>query len=455
LRRAAALLALACSLAAAPGCAPKTVTVAPAPTAPVFPELVYPGVPAALAGVPAAVTHEVAWQSLQAGDVRAAERTFAAALKQQPTFYPAEAGLGYIALTRKDYQGAVEHFDRAIAADPAYAPALVGRGEALLPLDQRDRALESFESAVAADPSLTTLRDRIEALRFRGLQEDVSAAREAAEAGRLAEAHAAYERTIAASPDSAFLYRELAEVERREGKVAAALERAQKAAALNPAEPRNFILIAELYEVMGEDLQAMDAYGAAVALEPGAGLDARIDALRERMAFAALPAEYQVIESSLTLTRAQLAALFGLRLDDLLARAPRRNAVVLTDTRGNWAAPWIQTVSRAGVMDPFPNHTFQPTAVVRRSDLAHAVTRALSLIAAENPALAATWRASRRRFPDLGEGHLSYPAASVAVESGVMQTADDGSFQLQRAATGTEALAAVQKLEELSGRKPR
>jgi hypothetical protein len=154
-------------------------------------------------------------------------------------------------------------------------------------------------------------------------------------------------------------------------------------------------------------------------------------------------------------TRAQLAALFGVRLDDLLKRARRNNAVLLTDTRGNWAGPWIQSVCRAGIMDEYPNHTFQPAAPIRRGDLALAASRALSLIAAERPREAAAWTGARARFPDLSPGHLSYPAASVAVQSGVMTTAPDGAFQLSRPVTGAEALAAIRKLEELSGRKPR
>ena len=56
--------------------------------------------------------------------------------------------------------------------------------------------------------------------------------------------------------------------------------------------------------------------------------------------------------------------------------------VVLTDIRGNWAAPWIQAVTRAGVIEAFPNHTFQPNATVRRGDLAQAVSRVLALIGA-------------------------------------------------------------------------
>jgi hypothetical protein len=163
-----------------------------------------------------------------------------------------------------------------------------------------------------------------------------------------------------------------------------------------------------------------------------------------------MPPEYRSIETSPTVTRAQLAALLGVRLDDLLRRARRRTSVVMTDTRGNWAAPWIIAVTRAGVMEAFPNHTFQPNATVRRGDLAQAGSRALSLIAAEKPKLAVSWRNARRKFPDISPGHLNHPAASLVVEAGVMSTMPDGSFQLSRPVTGAEAVAAVRKLEELS-----
>ena len=112
-----------------------------------------------------------------------------------------------------------------------------------------------------------------------------------------------------------------------------------------------------------------------------------------------------------------LAALLGVRLDALLKRARGSNAIVITDTRGSWAAPWILQTARAGIMEVYPNHTFQPNAVVRRGELAQAASQALSLIAAANPRLAASLRNARGRFPDVPPGHLSYHAASVAVET--------------------------------------
>jgi tetratricopeptide (TPR) repeat protein len=449
------IVAIVLALVALSGCAAKRAPAIPPTAAPHFPEYVFPAVPGQIANPAIGALHELGWQWLQAGDPKAAERNFTAALRQSPAFYPSEAGLGYTALARKDNKEAATHFDRALAANPKYAPALAGRGEALLALGQRDQALASFEAAVATDPQLAALRSRIEVLRFRGLQDDVDAARKAAEAGRLQEARTMYERTIAASPDSPFLYRELAIVEKREGTLPGALAHAQKAAALNPTEPRNFTTIGEIYEAQSEFAKALDAYNTAFTLEPNEALESKIDELRGRAAFAAMPAEYQSIETAPTVTRAQLAALFGVRLGDLLKRAPRSNAGVITDTRASWAGPWILQTARAGIMEVYPNHTFQPNAVVRRGELAQAASQALSLIAANDPRVAASLRNARGKFPDVSPGHLSYHAASVAVETGVMTATSDGSFQLSRPVTGQEAVAAVTKLAELSGRTSR
>ena len=437
------------------GCAAKLVSPPPV-TAPHFPDFVMPVPPAGL-GAPVAVDrHNEGWQWLQSGDARAAERSFAAALKAAPGFYPAEAGLGYAALARKDSDVALQHFDRAVVANPRYAPALAGRGDALLALGERDVALKSFEAATLADPSLGALKSRIDVLTLRVMQDDVAAARKAAEAGKWSEARQGFQRAIAASPQSPFLYRELAVVERQDNDLDAALAHAQKAASIDPTDPRALVLTGEILEARGALAAAIDSYSAALALEPNDALATRLEGLRARAALAAMPPEYQAIPNAATVTREQLAALIGVRLQPLLQRLDRRTAVVITDTRTSWASPWILTVARAGVMEVYANHTFQPAAVVRRADLARAASRVLALIADEKPALGAEWsKGQRRRFPDVAPGHLSYPAVSLVVEAGVMAAAADGSFELARPATGAEAVAAISKLEELAGTRAR
>jgi hypothetical protein len=141
-------------------------------------------------------------------------------------------------------------------------------------------------------------------------------------------------------------------------------------------------------------------------------------------------------------------------METVLKRAPRTTPSVITDIRGNWAQPWILAITRAGLMEVYPNHTFQPGATVRRADLASAASRILNVLAGDNPQVAG-WRTARRRFPDVSSGHLAYPAVSMAVEAGVIRPLETGGFGLARPVTGQEAVAAVNRLLEIaSGPSP-
>jgi tetratricopeptide (TPR) repeat protein len=419
------------------------------PTVLKYAEFVYPAVPLALQRTPGAARIDLGWRYLQSDDLISAEREFSAALKQSAALYPAHAANGYVALARRDHERAVTEFDAALAAAPQYVPALVGRGQSLLALGRDDDALAAFESAVALDSSLTDLRGRIEVLRFRNLQDLIATARTAATAGRRAEARAAYTRAIEATPDSAFLHRELGALERQDGNADAAIMHLRRAAELDPADAVSLVQIGEILEQRQDYAAAEATYRRAQAIEPSTTLAAKIAALVERGREAKLPAEFRAIPTAAMLTRGDLAALIGVRLEPLLRSVPPKQ-VVMTDVSGYWAASWVTQVAQAGVIDPFENHTFQPRAVVRRGDLAAAISRLVSVLAANRPDLRARI-ATRPRFSDLGTGHLSYPAASVAVASGVIPMIGGDRFEVGRAVTGAEAADAIDRVRALAG----
>jgi tetratricopeptide (TPR) repeat protein len=440
------LAAVTVALAAA-ACGPKTVP-APVVTAPKYPEFVAPQVPPDLSSSAAAASEDRGWRFLQAGDLKNAEHEFNAALKSMPAFFPAEAGLGYAALARKDDKTALAHFDRAVAAQPGYVSAVAGRGYALEGLNRASDALAAFEAALAADPSLADLRRRVDVLKFRAVQDELAAARQAARAGHFDEAEAAYTRAIAASPESPFLYRELAGVDEQRGQPDRALENYRKAIALDPQDAASLTHVGELLMARSDFEGAAKAFGEAYAIEPSDALEKRLDEARDRAATARLPAEYRAIDSSPQITRADLAALIGVRLAPLV-QSSQRNPVLITDVRNSWAAPWIMSVARAGIMEPYANHAFQPRSVVRRIDLAQAISRLLANIASTHPAQARQWTSARLPFADLSPAHLAYPAASEAVAAGAMTMGPDKTFQPFRAVTGAEATAAIARLEAL------
>jgi len=444
-RRGLSLLLALVGLMVVAGCAARTVT--PVVTAPKHPDFVFPAsAPGSAQALVAGV--ERGWQFMQAGDLRNAERELTRALKTSPQNVSAETALGYLELARGDAGDALPIFDRALSRDATYASALVGRGYALMDLKREGEALSSFEAALKADPSLVDLQGRVDVLRFRATQELVARAKGASDAGRFDDARAAYAQAIAASPDSAFLYRDLAAVERRAGQASAAADHLRKAAELDPSDARALASLAEILDEQDDPVAALAAYEKAAGIDPSAVPAATMARARDRVAVLKLPAPYRAIPGVAQVTRGDLAALLGVRLQTLVARAAERQ-VVITDVRGHWAQNWITAVVRASIMDTLPNYQFQPNTVVRRGDLARTVSRVLSLIEALRPAAAAKWRNARVTVSDVAPTHLSYPAVSVAVASGVMPL-EGGAFRLLDPVKGPEAVDVISRLEALA-----
>ncbi|MEP7116577.1 MAG: S-layer homology domain-containing protein [Acidobacteriota bacterium] len=446
MRSLAWVLAL-CLTAAA--CATKA-PMASAPFTPHFPDFVYPAPPP---GTAPATAERLArgWRLLQANDAVAADREFAAILKTAATFAPARAAAGFAELARQRPSDALPHFAAALPAGHAYAPALVGRGLAQLALARDEDALGSFEAALAADAALPELSGRIELLRVRVAQDRVGRAERAAAAGHWDEARTAYRAAITASPESAFLHRDLALMERKAGRADEAVAEARAALALDGDDARAHVIIGDVLAERSDFEGALAAYRSAAAVEPSAAIDAAMARVRDRARDEALPPEYRGIGAQPSATRGDVAALMGVRLGAMLSRAPQR-PVVVTDVRGHWARPWIQTVTRAGAMEVFSNYTFQPAAPLRRGDLADAVSRVLGLIAASSPGGVARWDSAAVTVSDVPPGHLAYPAVRRAVAAGVMPL-HDGAFQLLAPVSGAEAIDVMTQLTTLAGVK--
>jgi tetratricopeptide (TPR) repeat protein len=443
--RALALSLLLTVLTVACGRAP----AAPVVTAPRYPDYIVPTLPSPAAAQDGLVRqHDAAWRWLQAGDLPRSEAGFQSVLKRSPQFYPSETALGYLNLARSDFDAALTRFDHVLQSHPDYLSAVAGRGEALLGLSRETDALAAFEVVLKLDPQLQAIARRVEVLRARALQENVAAARRASQANRLDEAARLYAQALAASPGSAFLIRDLADIEVRQGKADEALTHYRRAIELDPSDAVSRMRIGEVLDARGDLEGALTAYNEANAIEPSDELRRRLSAIEARIAYLKLPAEYRSIPEEASTTRGALASLIGIRLEPVLRLAVVQ-PIVITDARTHWAADWIMAAAQAGVMEPYENHTFQPRNPVMRSDLAMAVARLLKIVASGRPALLKDWQGRQQKMADVGVSNLHYADASLSVAAGILPLTDSGQFQLSRPVSGAEAVDAISRLERL------
>lgn len=436
------LVAMGVVMLCGAGCA-KRAPIAGLPTYPSYP---FPSIPLGFEDSAAALEHERAWLFLQANDLRAAEVGFTRALSGSPEFHPSTAGLGFVELSRGATEEAILRFEQALERAPTYVPALLGRGEAFIVADRVDEAIGSFEEAFAADPSLVSLLRRVEELRFAGLMVQVSQARAAGAAGRDEEALVAYERLIELSPESAFLYLELAEVERRQESIDSALRHLEEAVFLDPDAVSAWMMMAEIYLAGGDLDRSEQALLRADAVEPRDEIASALLEIEVRRREADRSAEFPEIEAVEALTRGQLATLVGVQFERLLEEASVGGAAIITDGRDYSGYAWLVAVVQARVMEGDANYRFEPERNVTRAEFADVLMRVYGLgkasVATDPPS-------SQVRFSDLAPSHLSFSTASEAVSLGLLFPRERNTFRPGGQVTGVDAIASIERLRLL------
>jgi tetratricopeptide (TPR) repeat protein len=419
----------------------------PAPSVSAFPT---PVVPASLrVSADIRARHDAAWRKLQAGDARGAGRDFSSIVRRNPGFYPSVTGLGFIDLSSRAFKNAVARFETATRLDDAYLPAWLGLAEAALGANDDATAVAAMERALVLDPRQPALRSRLELVRFRQIQTLIAEGRAERTAGKLTESKATLERALALSPSSVAILRELVATETSRGDLGSAEMYARRATDAEPRDGETWMALAGVLDAARKYREASTAASRAVALDARPEWRERAAEYRAKAEAALLPAAFANLPKAASVTRGEAAAFVGIKLEDLIEKAPRRSVGVATDVRGHWAASWILGVTRAGVMEIYPNHTFQPGATLRRSDLARMASALVPLAGAKRPADVQRWRASRPAFTDLASTHASYRVAALAVASGTM-TSSGGRFEPTRAATGAELAAVVARVAELA-----
>ncbi len=447
----AALVTLPFAAAACLSNPPKPAT--PAAGATVAKDYPMPDVPASLTAAPdVRDQHVAAWRQFQAGDARGASRVFSQLIKKQPSFYPARAAQGFVQLAAGQYKNANARFSEAIAANDQYLPAWIGQADALLGLHRDADAVAAMERVLAIDPKRDAVRTRLELVRFRLTQSLIESARRAKSARHFDEAEQQYEAALQQSPQSTMILHELSLVEVDAKKYDEAEQHARRATEIEPRDAEWQAALGAVLEANGKYRDASVAYGRAAAIDPRPEWKTRSADLREKAEFAALPEDFMRLPQAPAITRADVAAYIGIRLEDLIDAAPRRVTDVATDVRTHWAAPWIVPVTRAGVMSIYPNHTFQPASTMRRSDLASVVAALVRLVGNDRRSDLQRWLAVRPRLSDVPATHVSYPSIALAIAAGAMSADEAGRFDPARPASGADLDAAVRRISQLSTR---
>lgn len=383
-----------------------------------------------------------AWTEVLSGNAEAAERRFLRLRSRHPDLPAPATGLAYARLRGGRARDAGHEFQAVLARHPNYVPALVGAASSALRLGEAERALTLLRRAEAASPQEPVIRRRLPEVKLQITERRMAAARAAAAAGQTTEAIAEYTRALEAAPEVGGVRVELADLLVAGGQGTEAIGVLEA----DPVEDRQVLLrLGELLSESNEPARALEAYRRILARDPrDSEALARALELRRDLERLQMPEEYLHIESAARITRADLAALLSVKVTALgRLSAPEKEPQVAIDISGSWARTHILRMLALEIMDLYPNHTFQPAAVVRRGEIARAVARVLDLArapASVPPALT-----------DMSRSNLVYDAAARVVGAGLMDVSPSGAFEAWRPISGRDATDVIEGLARLLG----
>ncbi|HYR87299.1 MAG TPA: tetratricopeptide repeat protein [Terriglobia bacterium] len=151
---------------------------------------------------------------------------------------------------------------------------------------------------------------------------------------------------------------------------------------------------------------------------------------------------FQAIKSAESVSREQLAAILVRYFPQITEL--RQSPQILTDIQDSPASAEIQTIVGLGLMDPLPNHTFQPSSEITRREFAISLARLVRLLRLAPP------EAPPVPVSDVASSNALHEEIQLVLGHGLLTLDDDGNFRLDGNVSGEETVRAVERLLALT-----
>jgi len=338
---------------------------------------------------------------LDKDDLANARREFNEAISLKANFAPAYEGLAIVDIEEKNYTSAEDNISKSLSEDGDWVPAVVARGRLFSAQGQYEDAVDEFDDALddidGAKSKFDKKEVRMDALYYKGV------------------AYKEWGQYIPAQTT----FQQILEIDNTNVKASAAIK--------------------ELAE-----------YQAAVAGQSP---------------------ELKKIAKQKEVTRADVAVLFvtELPLEKIFRKSKRQDAIgfkapsggimgkpeaqpagsppVATDVPANyWARSFIEEALNTGIIERYPDGSFQPDKKVNRAEYAMLIQHFM-VKAYDDPGLETEYFGSKSTFADVLNTSPVFNAIMLVSSRGIMPGFEDGTFGPLNAVSGAEALNIIRNLK--------
>jgi tetratricopeptide (TPR) repeat protein len=389
-----------------------------------------------------------AWNNIRDGQLDKAQKALLKLGAESPLY---AVGLGYLALIQGDYEAAAGFLTQSVAKSPDSPLGHLGLVQLYQKTNESDKAFNELREVLKLDSQNVWARDQFEALKKQKTDQAVADARAAAAAGDSNKAREDYLRALHYSPDAPDVQLALAEIYLKENKPGSALVHLEAAAAADRSNAKILEDLAATLEEAKQYDRALEIYEKLLELAPNnAKAKGEVEALKNRLGIFELPSKYNDILTTPAISREDLAALMAVKLRAVLGEAPAQPPIIV-DVSASWASKFILKIASLGLLDVYPNHTFQPRRIVTRADLAESLDRVISYLDEHGHHLIRQIPPEKIQIADVTPDSFDYRTISQALSYQIMELFADRTFRPGQSVSGADAVKAIDSLLALLG----
>jgi tetratricopeptide (TPR) repeat protein len=396
--------------------------------------------------LPATPSYQTGYQEYLQGNQTKARTSFLELVKKRSDYYPAYLALAYSYSAEEKQDYAESYVRKALEIHPDYPQAHYFLSSILEAKQDYEGALAQLNEIEKIDPQYPALGQAQNILKLKVTEQYLNTGRKLADQNP-DEALKYLKTAHNMAPEIAQIPGEIAEILLKKNNCQEAIEYLKIAMDRSPDDVVMKTQLADCYVKLNEYQPAKTLYEElALQMPDDASIKQRLEQIKKSIFIEGLPSEYQNIPSTPEITRSQFAAYFSINLE-ALRKFRSEGQQIAVDIIGNWAQNYIQKVVNLGIMDVYPNRTFQPNQPLTKLDLARAVSRILEIVELSGKKQFSS--NSPVDIPDVPPGHIYYSLVAKPIAAGVISLDTDGRFHLSRRVSGAEVLSVVNKLKTI------
>lgn len=383
------------------------------------------------------IATEEAWKNLREDNGLRAQRILSRLGVESPAYY---VGLGYAFLLLGDYQASEENFKTALNYYPEMVLIHLGLAQLYQNTGRENSAFAEYREALKRNPEHSWAKKEYQALKTKKTEEALSEGLDFLAQGNRERSKEAFLRALYYSPDSTKAHLALAEIYRAEDQLQNALVHLKAASTGKTKNPEILKDYAETLLLTEQYTKSLEVYEELLEMQPSnQDIQSRIENLKNKLGIFELPSQYHNIPSKEATSREEMAALLAVKFKGIIEETKAKPPIII-DISTSWASRFILTMTSLGILELYPNHTFQPQKIITRAEMAEILLRLINLLKKRGYTLIQQFPLEKIQISDVSADNYYHNPITQIVSYQIMDLDVERAFKPEQAVSGQEAI---------------